>query len=362
MSNKRICAFIALVLLLSFLPLPRAAAASAPVIRTLQSSYAEGDVVSLYWTDVGASSYDVFISVSPYGEKNLVVQDSVEECEFNLAGLPEGKYRANVRGILKKGRTPYSNVVYFTVEAQGAKERESLQAMEQQEDVLSLDEELLPDDVEVTFLWPVRDDPDYTGSSYAVNAMDVYFDGGNHGKLQNAIDINHDGMQTRYATREIVATAAGTVIEVHRCGHTGIYCPTRSCEGTYIRIDHEIPDPDTGETTRYISFYCHLDPKTIAVEEGDEVAQGQTIARMGSTGNSSGIHLHFAIRDGDNADVPTLEFFMNDYYMPLLQFKYFKKSKSGNFVTTSGRTSRYSDWIAAHYTYASDRWVYAGDR
>lgn len=340
--KRRFCAFLALVFVLSLAPLAVSHAASAPVISADQETYEEGDVATLFWTDVGAVKYDVFISVSPYGEKNLIVEDSVQECEYNLAGLPAGRYRANVRGVTENGRTPFSNVVYFTVRSAGAAEAYLSES-------------------QITFLWPVKNDPDYTGSSFAVTALDLYFDGGSHGKLKNAIDINHDGMTERYETREIVATAEGTVIDVHKCGHSGIYCPTRSCEGTYIKIAHELPDPETGITTEYISFYCHLDPKTVTVKKGEQVEQGQVIARMGSTGNSSGIHLHFAIRNENNEDVPTLEFFMNDYYMPLLQFKYFKKSRSGKFVTTNGKVSRYSDWITRHYTYSSSRWIYAGN-
>lgn len=347
MLKKAACALFALIFLSALAPFSEAQAASAPIIEADDEVYNEGDVTTLTWTGIsGANAYDLFISKAPYGEKNLVVEDTVSECEYNVAGLSAGKYRANVRAVTENGTTGFSNVVYFTVRAATSGEV-SADALDSA-------------DVSVTFLWPVKDDPEYTGSSYAVTAMDLYYDGGKHGTLQNALDINSDGMTTRYETREIVSTAAGTVIEVHKCGHTGISCPTRSCEGTYIKIQHELPDPETGVITTYISCYCHLDPLTVAVEEGEYVEQGQTIARMGSSGNSSGIHLHFAIRNADNKDLPTLEFFMNDFYMPLLRFKYFKQSSSGNFVTTNGKTSRYSDWITQYYVYSSSQgcWVY----
>jgi hypothetical protein len=56
--------------------------------------------------------------------------------------------------------------------------------------------------------------------------------------------------------------------------------------GQFVIIDHNID---------YITLYAHL--SEILVEEGQVVAQGQAIGRVGSTGNSTGPHLHFEIRD-----------------------------------------------------------------
>lgn len=56
--------------------------------------------------------------------------------------------------------------------------------------------------------------------------------------------------------------------------------------GNFVVIDHNID---------YITLYAHLDD--IVVKEGEVVAQGQVIGTVGSTGNSTGPHLHFEIRD-----------------------------------------------------------------
>ncbi len=75
----------------------------------------------------------------------------------------------------------------------------------------------------------------------------------------------------------IYATKAGTVI-TSQCGWNGGY-------GCYIKIDHG---------GGVVSWYGHA--SKMFVEVGDVVAQGQTIALVGNTGNSTGPHLHFEIR------------------------------------------------------------------
>ncbi|MGH3660198.1 MAG: M23 family metallopeptidase, partial [Micromonosporaceae bacterium] len=51
------------------------------------------------------------------------------------------------------------------------------------------------------------------------------------------------------------------------------------------------------------TWYCHL--SRYVVRSGD-VKPGTQIANVGSTGNSTGDHLHLEIRPGDRAPVPPL--------------------------------------------------------
>lgn len=74
---------------------------------------------------------------------------------------------------------------------------------------------------------------------------------------------------------EIAAFADGTV------SYTG---RNDTC-GLYLQIAH-----DNGVTT----FYCHC--SRIDVLDGQRVTAGQTVARVGATGNATGAHLHFALR------------------------------------------------------------------
>ena len=116
-------------------------------------------------------------------------------------------------------------------------------------------------------MWPVP----------AVHSMSQRFHGGHSG-----IDIAN-GPVTMLNT-PIVAADGGTVKEVNTNPYAGY--------GLYIVIDH-----GNGLTT----LYAHLN--SISVARGQPITRGQEIGRGGSTGNSSGPHLHFEVRvDGRCVD------------------------------------------------------------
>ncbi len=80
----------------------------------------------------------------------------------------------------------------------------------------------------------------------------------------------------------VVAALPGIVTEV---GYDGIY-------GNYVRMSH-----GTNIETRY----CHC--SEILVEEGSQLREGERIALSGSTGMTTGAHLHFEVlADGLLAD------------------------------------------------------------
>ncbi|MEZ5872246.1 MAG: M23 family metallopeptidase [Nitratireductor sp.] len=96
----------------------------------------------------------------------------------------------------------------------------------------------------------------------------------------------HSGTDFRAATGSPArATAAGTVIDA---GRNGGY-------GNMVEIDH-----GGGLTTRY----AHL--SAIKVVTGQKVKRGEIVGLIGSTGRSTGPHLHYEVRKGGQAIDPEL--------------------------------------------------------
>ena len=97
-------------------------------------------------------------------------------------------------------------------------------------------------------------------------------------------------------TINIIAAKGGTVIypsesDNINCSSSG---NNKSCGGgygNYVMIEHN---------DGTITLYGHLYENSITVRAGDLVMQGQVIGKMGSSGRSTGSHLHFEVRvNGD---------------------------------------------------------------
>ncbi len=102
----------------------------------------------------------------------------------------------------------------------------------------------------------------------------------NHSPV-NSVDFNRED-DTGDA---VVASAGGTVSRVANEGNTSY--------GRWIEINH-----GDGYTTRY----AHLNSQVVS--QGSQVSKGQKIGTVGSTGGSSGPHLHFELRKNGVAIKP----------------------------------------------------------
>ena len=94
----------------------------------------------------------------------------------------------------------------------------------------------------------------------------------------NAIDFNRSGDEGD----AVRASAGGTVSTVRNLGNESY--------GRYVVIDHG---------GGYTTYYAHLQDWTVSV--GQSVARGTIIGHVGSTGGSSGPHLHYEQRSGGTA-------------------------------------------------------------
>ncbi|WP_214788593.1 M23 family metallopeptidase [Exiguobacterium sp. s21] len=86
-----------------------------------------------------------------------------------------------------------------------------------------------------------------------------------------------------------IAAPVGTPIKAAASGKV-VLTRSTGAYGNRIMLQHSI----NGQT--WHTNYAHL--SSIGVKVGQTVTQGQTIGKMGSTGNSTGSHLHFEIHRG----------------------------------------------------------------
>lgn len=122
------------------------------------------------------------------------------------------------------------------------------------------------------FAWPVP------GFTYITSGY-----GQRWGRLHKGIDIASSGIHNA----NIVAANSGRVIYA-----SNSYIPGYSY-GRYVMVDHG---------GGYVTLYGHCEKVIVSV--GQTVTRGQTIATVGTTGNSTGYHLHFEIRVNGVANNP----------------------------------------------------------
>ena len=163
-------------------------------------------------------------------------------------------------------------------------------------------------DLPAKFLSPVTGVPfqDWRVSGYV--DLDPLFDGnrldyGGSAYTYDTTNYNHDALDLgpgNFAKMDegipILAVADG-IISFARDGHFDRHKEwlTPAATSNSVTIDH-----GNGWTTHYV----HLRRDSVAVSEGDSVSAGDFLGFMGSSGNSTGTHLHFGVRH-NNAPVET---------------------------------------------------------
>lgn len=119
--------------------------------------------------------------------------------------------------------------------------------------------------------------------------------------------FSHHDAQSRYAVdlgvdegTPVLAARGGTVMLVERDFEgAGLDRDKYADRANSVRILH-----DDGT----MAVYAHLAFESVLVAPGNRVNPGQPIARAGSTGFSTGPHLHFAIQVNDGNDLVSIPF------------------------------------------------------
>lgn len=124
----------------------------------------------------------------------------------------------------------------------------------------------LPQDYQGSMRWPL--DAGVVSSEY----------GARWGKIHKGIDIAADSGEPVYAVADGQVIYAGDGLRGY---------------GNVVIIQHD---------RRITSLYAHN--RQLKVKQGDKVTKGTLVALLGSTGHSTGPHVHFEIRDNDTAVNP----------------------------------------------------------
>ena len=124
--------------------------------------------------------------------------------------------------------------------------------------------------------------PSEAGYIFPVQGLNIY----NINKRVYPSYLGHTGVDININVRDknVIAAKAGTVVTSTALRRSD---GTYRSYGEYVVIDHH-----DGTMT----LYAHMSPNSRRVSVGESVAQGQVLGIVGTTGNSTGLHLHFEVR------------------------------------------------------------------
>jgi hypothetical protein len=110
--------------------------------------------------------------------------------------------------------------------------------------------------------------------------------------LNSRIDQGYDAVAAADGT--VTHTEDGYFDKCRQCGGANCGYDYGDGYGNHVIINHGT----------YVTVYGHMRKNSVAVKEGDQVTCGQRLGHIGSSGCSTGGHLHFEVRKGQQAIDP----------------------------------------------------------
>jgi murein DD-endopeptidase MepM/ murein hydrolase activator NlpD len=181
---------------------------------------------------------------------------SYKKVSENDKSLNKGEKKITQKG-LDGEKVVTEEIIKLNGKVIGKKELEEEIIVEPKEEITVVGTKVMPSRGEGSFKWPAV-------GGYVSSKMGMRW-----GRMHGGIDI------ARPSSHSILASDNGVVVSA---GWSGAY-------GNRIEIDHN---------NGYRTLYAHL--ASIKVSVGQTVSRGSTIGVMGSTGRSTGVHLHFEVK------------------------------------------------------------------
>ena len=217
------------------------------------------------------------ISVDTIRWENDLVKDSTLKPGQKLRILPVSGVRYKVR----KGETIYSIAKKFEAEPQAIVDFPFNSFADDETFALAVGQEIIiPEGVMDEPVAPVRKStPEYFAGSGTGTGQFIW---PTQGKITQNYAWYHQGLDiANKASPNVLAADSGRV--------TVAGWPDKSGYGNRVVIDHG---------NGYVTLYGHL--TQIYVTPGQYVNRGEPVGKMGTTGRSTGIHLHFEVRKGSS--------------------------------------------------------------
>ena len=182
-------------------------------------------------------------------EETIEMQSEETTKEENISKISNDKIEEN---------TLQKENIGGAVEEKDTKEiKENVNLTQEEQDIINIKNT-------ISFIVPVQG---YVSSKF-----------GMRNPTTSTVPKNHTGLD--------IAAVSGTVIKSATDGVVSL-ASSEGDYGNHLKITN-------GDITM---VYAHCN--TLYVKQGDNIKQGQNIAEVGSTGNSTGPHLHFEIRKGN---------------------------------------------------------------